>query len=268
MSHRAVTTDRVSIVIPVRNDARYLRRCLDALLRQTRAPYEVIVVDNGSTDGSAAVAWAAGAVVVHEPVAGIPRASAAGYDAASGDIIARLDADSIPGVLWVSSVVEVMHERPELAAVTGRGILMEDDGRPHRRSSAFFLSAYFWSVGFALGHPPLWGSAFAMRRESWRAVREHVCRTSTRIHDDMDLSVHLGPIRSIDIDDRLSVAVSARPLALDGSTIRRFARGFTTVLRHWPVEFPPFRVVRRLVAGSRAHRDAVRTATGRPALTA
>lgn len=260
MLHRAVSTDRVSVVIPVRDDAPYLSRCLTALQRQTHAPFEVIVVDNASTDQTAEVAMAHGAIVVREPRVGIPSASATGYDAASGDIIARLDADSVPGVLWVASVVHVMRRHPEVAAVTGSGILMDDDGRPHRRSSALYMTAYFWLVSLALGHPPLWGSAFAMRRECWLAVRDQVCRTSTSIHDDMDLSVHLGPVRAIIIDERLSVAVSARPLVLDRSTVRRIARGFGTILRHWPAEFPPLRVARKLraVARGRRARQAIR----------
>lgn len=263
--HRTLPTSRVSVVIPVRNDHEYLERCLDALARQTYPPFEVIVVDNASTDRSAAVAAQRGAFVVSELEVGIPSASATGYDAASGDIIARLDADSVPGVTWVASVCEALEQNPHLAAVTGRGMLMEDDGRPHRTSSAFFMNAYFWSVGFALGHPPLWGSALAMRREAWHAVRYEVCRHDERMHDDMDLSIHLGPVRRIDVDRTLSVPVSARPLTLDGSALVRFARGFYTIVRHWPSEFPAIRIARRVRAQRAAATPSRADARARPA---
>lgn len=264
---RKLPTDRVSVIIPVRNDDEYLERCLDALARQTYAPYEVIVVDNSSTDRSAAVAAQRGAFVVQELEVGIPSASATGYDAATGDIIARLDADSIPGVTWVASVCEALAENPHLAAVTGRGILMEDDGTPHLRSSAFFMNAYFWSVGLALGHPPLWGSALAMRREAWLAVRDEVCRHDARMHDDMDLSIHLGPVRRLEVDRRLSVPVSARPLALDLTALRRFGRGFYTLFRHWPSEFPAIRMARRWRAQHAARVTAPTTVMPVDALT-
>lgn len=244
--YRTLPTERVSVVIPVRNDHEYLERCLDALARQTYAPWEIIVVDNSTTDRSAAVAARHGASVVRELEVGIPSASATGYDAASGDIIARLDAHSIPGVMWVASVCESLAEHKNADAVTGRGIFMDDNGRPHRRSSTVFMNAYFWCVGFALGHPPLWGSALAMRREAWLAIRHEVCRHDPFMHDDMDLSIHLGPTREIVVDRLLTVAASVHPLALNGEGVKRFVRGFYTIVRHWPKELPPIRMAKRI----------------------
>src|SRR5690606_36645832 len=55
----------VSVVIPVKDDAALLARCLEALARQTRLPDEIIVVDNNSSDDSALVAVAGGARVVN-----------------------------------------------------------------------------------------------------------------------------------------------------------------------------------------------------------
>jgi glycosyltransferase involved in cell wall biosynthesis len=63
---------RISVVIPVRNDAAALERCLSALGRQTQAADEIVVVDSGSTDGSAEVAARHGARVLPVEVAGIP----------------------------------------------------------------------------------------------------------------------------------------------------------------------------------------------------
>ncbi|MBX9472225.1 glycosyltransferase family A protein [Microcella sp.] len=256
--YRELPTERVSVVIPVRNDRDYLERCLDALALQTYAPFEVIVVDNGSTDGAASIAAQRGAHIVHESELGIPAASAAGYDAARGDLIARLDADSIPGVTWVASVCEAFARHSNAAAITGSGMLMDDDGTPHRRSSRFFMRSYFGLVGLALGHPPLWGSALAMRRAAWLEVRDEVCRHDQKMHDDMDLSIHLGPRFEIVLDRTLTVPVSSRPLTFDLSAVVRFARGFYTILRHWPREFPPVRMLRR----ARAHRtvEALQTA--------
>ncbi|MBM3717283.1 MAG: glycosyltransferase family 2 protein, partial [Actinobacteria bacterium] len=95
----------VSVVIPVRDDAEHLRRCLDALTTQTRRADEIVVVDNGSRDDSADVARAAGARVVLCAEPGIPAAAATGYDAARSDLILRLDADSIPEPTWIASTV-------------------------------------------------------------------------------------------------------------------------------------------------------------------
>lgn len=241
--HRPRAT--VSVVIPVRDDRDHLARCLEALSAQTHPPFEFIVVDTASSDGSAALAARYGAVVLQESEAGFPAASATGYDAARGEFIARVDADSVPGPTWIATVCELLERRPELAAVTGGGTLMDDDGRPHLRSSRAYMGAYFALVGLALGHRPLWGSAFAMRRSVWNEVRTEVCRHDARMRDDIDLSIHIGPRRRIAVDRRASLPASAHPLTIDVAFLARLWRGLYTVLRHWPQEFPALRWLRR-----------------------
>lgn len=63
---------RISVVVPVKDDAEQLRGCLAALAAQRRAPDEVLVVDNASADDSAAVALAGGARVERCDETGIP----------------------------------------------------------------------------------------------------------------------------------------------------------------------------------------------------
>jgi glycosyltransferase involved in cell wall biosynthesis len=87
---------RVSVVIPCLNEAENIVQCV-ALARQVlddnELAGEVIVVDNGSQDGSAALAEKAGAIIVHEPRRGYGRAYQAGFAAALGDYIVMVDAD-------------------------------------------------------------------------------------------------------------------------------------------------------------------------------
>lgn len=89
----------VSVVVPARDEAHNLPRLLSSLQGQTVAPLEVVVVDDGSTDATAAVAADHGAVVVAtEPLpagwAGKPWACATGVDAARGTVLLLLDADT------------------------------------------------------------------------------------------------------------------------------------------------------------------------------
>ena len=86
----------LSVVIPCKDDAGPLSRCLEALKAQTVAPLEVIVVDNNSSDDSARVAAGYGARVFSETAPGIAAAASTGYDAALGDVIVRCDADTLP----------------------------------------------------------------------------------------------------------------------------------------------------------------------------
>lgn len=86
----------VSVVIPCLNEAENVERCINAAtgaLRHSGLEGEVIVVDNGSEDGSAELASAAGARVVHEPRRGYGSAYLAGLSQARGEFVVMADAD-------------------------------------------------------------------------------------------------------------------------------------------------------------------------------
>ncbi|WIB77825.1 glycosyltransferase family 2 protein [Curtobacterium sp. MCPF17_002] len=217
----------VSVVVPVLDDAVHLRRCLDALAAQSVIPDEVIVVDNGSRDDSAEVASAAGAIVLTERVRGIARASARGYDRASGDVIVRLDADSVPPPGWIADALRLLAD-PEVVAVTGPGRPREGGPVVHRVWNAVYMRPYFVLMWAALGRPPLFGSAMAMRRETWLVIRSRANRDDAEVHDDVDLSMQLDPGWRVVADRALTVQVSARPLSSLSSALTRTRRAFHT----------------------------------------
>src|SRR4051812_11995061 len=87
---------RVSVVIPCLNEAENIQECVGrafAVLDENELSGEVIVVDNGSDDDSAALARAAGATVIDEPRRGYGQAYLTGFANASGDYIVMIDAD-------------------------------------------------------------------------------------------------------------------------------------------------------------------------------
>ena len=96
VSTAAPATRRVSVVIPCLNEAETIAECVTrsrAVLDQSGLIGEVIVVDNGSTDGSGELARGVGAIVVEEPRRGYGSAYLAGLDVAGGDYIVMVDAD-------------------------------------------------------------------------------------------------------------------------------------------------------------------------------
>ncbi len=87
----------ISCIVPVFNGERYLKEALDSILAQTYRPLEVLVVDDGSTDGTAAVVRSYGAQVrsLYQPNAGPAAARNLGLRAARGESVAFLDADDL-----------------------------------------------------------------------------------------------------------------------------------------------------------------------------
>ncbi len=88
----------VSVIIPVYNAEKYLRRCLDSVVNQTYKDIEIIVVDDGSTDGSAVICDEYAArdnrfIVIHQKNGGVSVARQTGLEAVKGDYICFVDAD-------------------------------------------------------------------------------------------------------------------------------------------------------------------------------
>ncbi len=84
---------KISVLVPVHNGARFLAEALTSALEQELAPLELIVVDDGSTDASAEIAAGLGATVIRQANAGTATAVNVARRHASGDVLALLDAD-------------------------------------------------------------------------------------------------------------------------------------------------------------------------------
>ena len=235
---RLAVMGTISVIIPSLNDAGYLAACLDALAKQERQADEIIVVDNGSTDATADVAHAAGARVVDEPLRGIWPATAAGFDAASGDVLARLDADSVPDPDWLAEVERRMSRPDRPTVVTGSGVFY--GGTAPRRWIArhLYIGGYFTWIGILLGHPPIFGSNYAMRRDAWLVLRDIVHRERADLHDDLDLAWWMQPGMTVVYDRALVVGVSSRPLESLPELWRRVRMAFHTMAVEWR-EWPP-----------------------------
>ena len=114
----AAGRERVSVIVPVRNRAFLLAALLSALDAQTFRDFEVIVVDDGSTDGADRVAESA--VVVGRPVrvvrsrGGAVAARSVGIKAAVGDVLAFTDSDCVPDPCWLARGVAAIDAGADL----------------------------------------------------------------------------------------------------------------------------------------------------------
>jgi glycosyltransferase involved in cell wall biosynthesis len=113
---------KVSVVIPCYNKASFIGGVITSLQRQTRCPDEIIVVDDASTDDSAAVvAGYAVRLVRHEKNRGLSQARNSGLEVALGEVVIFLDADAFADERLVESLLRG-YVSGEVAGVGGRGI--------------------------------------------------------------------------------------------------------------------------------------------------
>jgi glycosyltransferase involved in cell wall biosynthesis len=147
----------VSIFIPAYNEERYLNIVLDSVAAQTTTPDEVIVVDNNSTDGTAAIARSYRFVkLVSEQQQGKGHASHRGFLTAQSELVARIDADTILEPDWIETALQYFSTHDEVAAITGKCYFY--DYPTKRLLSALQAFAYQHLQGIISGTTTLWGS--------------------------------------------------------------------------------------------------------------
>jgi glycosyltransferase involved in cell wall biosynthesis len=211
---------KISIVIPVYNEAESLKACLEAIAAQNVAPYEVIVVDNNSTDETAKVARSFSFVrLLTETKQGVVHARNKGFNAARGTIIGRIDADTILPADWTEKVSKLFKDK-SITAISGaphyydfalHGVANMADHKLRRH-----LSAQLGDVNF------LWGANMAMRCSAWLKVRDELCNEAD-LHEDFDLGIHLQ-------QNGFYVAYDKELLA--GVSARRIDSGFWAFVRY------------------------------------
>ena len=111
----------ISLVIPAYNEENYIADCLSHAIESSRGRFfEIIVIDNASTDRTREIAEAiSGVRVVREEKKGITKARQRGLDEARGDIIAFIDADTRMPLGWYEAISEEFTKDPRLACLSG-----------------------------------------------------------------------------------------------------------------------------------------------------
>lgn len=184
---------RLTVVVPAFNEEERIGRCLDHLLNQTRPIDEIIVVDNASTDRTAAViAHYADEYptvsMVTETVQGIIPARRCGFDAATSPIIAKTDADSLVKSDWAEQIMTFFeNEGSDYAAVTG--LLLAADGPAYERMRKIALGS-MGKLKDGGDIESIAGANFAVRADAWHSVKDSLV-DRPGIWEDLDLGLAL-----------------------------------------------------------------------------
>jgi glycosyltransferase involved in cell wall biosynthesis len=159
---------RVSVLIGAYNSAATLQEAIDAILRQTVAELELIVVDDGSADDSAAIAQAAAVRdarvrLLRMPAnVGIARSLNAGLEAAAAPVVAVQDADDVSAPQRLERQLKLLDARADVAVVGSRMREVDEHGVELRPRTAFAAGDV---RGVLLRFNPIPNTSAAFRRE-------------------------------------------------------------------------------------------------------
>jgi glycosyltransferase involved in cell wall biosynthesis len=186
----------VSVVLPVWNGERFLAEAIDSVIRQTFVSYELLVVDDGSTDTTRAIALEhagrdARIIVIDRDHEGIAHALNAGIEAARGCYVARMDADDVALPSRLQKQIAFLDAHPQCVAVGSDLEMMDEEGEglgagrfPTRHSA---IADALMSGSGSLAHPTV-----VMRRDAVRAVGGY--RHDSFPSEDVDLWMRLSEI--------------------------------------------------------------------------
>ena len=220
---------KVSVVIPALNEEKNIGKCLESLKNQKEKPYEIIVVDNYSEDKTAQIAKSFGAKVIKEKKLGISYARNRGFNSAKGDIIARIDADTVAPSDWTIRIKKDLKD-VNTVAVTGPANYLKLPSFIQISNIPVyyflrFLKAY-------LKNNVIFGLNMAIKKPTWEKVKDELCMDNTKVHEDFDLAFHLWKYGKIKLDKKLIV---------------------TTSLRKWKSVYSDIEYTRRLIGMLRLH---------------
>jgi len=187
----------ISVVLPVFNAARYLRRAVATLLAQTWSDFEIVAIDDGSTDESGAILESLAAreprlVVRRRPNTGIVGALNDGLALARGEFIARMDADDEAAPTRFAAQVARLRADPDLVALGSAIVFMDAAGHPVKSfprplEHDAIERALLAGDGGAMIHPAVTFRAAAVRRVGGY-------RPAAQFVEDLDLFLRLARV--------------------------------------------------------------------------
>lgn len=173
---------RVSVVIPTRNSEKYLKEALDSILGQTFTDFELLIVDDNSTDGTLEIIRGyedSRITVLKGPGKGLAAALNFAYRQARGEFIARMDADDIADVTRLGKQVAFLDEHLDVGVCgTKFQQFMDGDAIHHHMENVRYVDML---MGCYIGHPT------AMLRRQLFAENNLFYDESMRFSEDYDL---------------------------------------------------------------------------------
>ncbi|MBX7258083.1 MAG: glycosyltransferase [Candidatus Hydrogenedentes bacterium] len=191
---------RVTVLMPVYNNERYLPASVESILNQTYRDFEFIIVDDGSSDGSLQLLERYAEEdsrirLSSRPNTGYTIALNEGLRVARGEFIARMDADDIAAPDRFRKQVQYLDDHPDCVVVGGNVLLIDCDGDPIREMCLGYTheeidNAHMLGQGGALIHP-------AVMIRKWGFDRVGEFREDYECAEDLDIFLRLAEVGKV-----------------------------------------------------------------------
>ena len=208
---------KISIIIPAYNEEKYLEETLKCVLNQDYPDFEIIVVDNNSTDRTSEIAKSFGVKVFLEKNKGTGWAREKGRLEANGEVLAFLDADCLPNSDWLSRGVKYF-EKKDVVALTGPYDYYDSEN--WYRIFFLLIQKYIYSFfNFFLqklnrGAVIIFGNCFI--RASVLKDLGGIDTSITFYGDDTDIAKRVSKKGKVIFDSKLTMRGSSRRLKKEG----------------------------------------------------
>ncbi|MBU6431315.1 glycosyltransferase family 2 protein [Patescibacteria group bacterium] len=221
---------KISLVIIAYNEEKYIGQCLKSVKENGAGLFEIIVVNNASTDGTESMARGFPEIkVVTESVKGITKARQRGLLEAKGDLIAFIDADTKMPKGWVDKVQYFFKKYPKIVCLSGPYIYYDFSFFAQKMTWLYNL-ALIWPAYFLVGYMVVGGNFVARKK-----ALEDIGGFDLGINfygEDADIARRLNKVGKVKFIQRFCMHTSARRLRGEGAFIMamRYTINFLSVV--------------------------------------
>jgi len=224
---------KISVIIPVFNEEKYINSCLKSLYLQDQKANEIIIIDNNCTDRTINIAKKFKNIkIIKETTQGMTPARNKGFNQAKGDIFIKCDADTEFPNNFISEIKKAFSISKTSVGLT-TPVYFGDLIGARKMPWLFFL--YLYIPKLIIGDYPLNGPGYAITKKVWKKVKNKICLDDSKVHEDIDLSFHIKKYGRIYFLKHVFIKSSGRriinnPSSFFGEYLSRFIKMLPS---HW-----------------------------------
>lgn len=199
----------ISVIIPAYNEEKFIQKCIESVKKQkTKLNYEIIVVDNNSTDKTKDIAKKQNVKVVNEKKQGVGAARRTGTEHAKGEIVVHIDADTILYPNHLEKVSKYFEKNKNLACLGGIFLFYDAPLWKHTLRKILYKPLLFFAKVFSKGTLGPSGNNMVFKRSFYKKTKGF--NKNLKFGEDMEICKELKKFGDIKTCTRIKVKVSSR----------------------------------------------------------